>query len=174
MAVFDTALKPLLKNEGGFVNDPDDPGGATNRGVTMATLKQWRGHEVSIVDVHNLSEEEAGEIYRANYWDALRLDDMAHQALAESVFDFGVNAGPKQACLCLQRAVNWVREATVLVEDGVIGPATLREVDATPQRILELRFAIERLGCYVDICRRRRTSRKFLYAWAKRTLENVR
>ncbi|MEE8433323.1 MAG: putative peptidoglycan-binding domain-containing protein [bacterium] len=87
--------------------------------------------------------------------------------------DFGVNAGVKTAGKALQQTLNWVRGAEVLVKDGAIGPATLREVNLAPERELVLKFFEMRTRYYVNIARRRPQNRKFLYAWMRRALDHV-
>jgi hypothetical protein len=126
-ARFLTCLATVLRHEGGFVNDPQDPGGATNLGITAATLAAWRGAPVTAEEVRALTEEEAREIYRARYWNRLRCDDLP-AGLDLQVFDIGVNAGPGVAAKLLQRAVG-------VAADGAIGPVTLaaaRAADARP------------------------------------------
>ncbi len=73
---FERALALVLKHEGGYVDHPADPGGATNRGVTRATLAAWRGRPVSKAEVRALTRLEASAIYRKNYWDAVRADEL--------------------------------------------------------------------------------------------------
>lgn len=116
-ARFLSCLAQVLRHEGGFSNDPQDPGGATMMGITRATLAEWRGEPVDVEDVRSLTEEEAREIYRARYWNPLRCDSLP-AGIDLMVFDFGVNAGPGAAARMLQRAVG-VRA------DGAIGPMTL-------------------------------------------------
>ena len=112
----------VLGKEGGFVNDPADPGGATNLGITRATLEAWRGQPVSEADVRKLTQAEALQIYRARYWNVMRCDDLP-PGIDLMVFDFGVNAGPSRAASHLQRAVG----ARV---DGAIGPRTIAAAKA--------------------------------------------
>lgn len=125
-ARFLPCLAQVLGHEGGFVNDPQDPGGATKMGITRATLAEWRGAPVTEEEVRALTEEEAREIYRARYWNPLRCDDLP-PGFELMVFDFGVNAGPGAAARMLQRAVG-VRA------DGAIGPVTLAAARAADPR----------------------------------------
>lgn len=115
---FYASLAFVLAHEGGFVNHPRDPGGATNLGITRATLAVHRGRAVSVAEVRALTRAEAGAIYRASYWDAVRGDDLP-AGLDLALFDFAVNSGPGRAVRMLQRVVD-VRQ------DGLIGPVTLR------------------------------------------------
>ena len=112
----------VLGKEGGFVNDPADPGGATNLGITRATLASWRGQPVTEADVRKLTQAEALQIYRARYWNVMRCDDLPH-GIDLMVFDFGVNAGPATAARHLQRAVG-------TTPDGAVGPRTIAAAKA--------------------------------------------
>lgn len=107
---FDTCLPVILKEEGGFVNDARDPGGATNLGITYRTLAAWRGRPVTVADVRALTAAEAGEIYRKNYWLAAGCHILPH-GVDLSVFDPAVNSG-------VSRAIKW-RNATASITDPV-------------------------------------------------------
>lgn len=123
---FERCLEVVFAREGGFSNDPRDRGGATNFGITRATLTASRGHEVSEDDVRNLTREEAREIYRSSYWNRLRCDDLP-LGVDLMVFDFGVHAGPAASARVLQKAVG----AEV---DGSIGDATVGATNAARPR----------------------------------------
>ena len=114
---FDPALARVLAFEGGFVNHPLDPGGATNLGIAGATLARARGRPVIIAHVRALTGTEAASIYRRFYWNVVRGDDLPG-GLDLAVFDLAVNAGPARAAWLLQRALG-------VPQDGVIGPRTL-------------------------------------------------
>jgi lysozyme family protein len=118
---FDFALTEVLKHEGGYVNHPRDPGGATNRGVTQATYDRYRRSRALIPrDVRHITWVELKNIYKNEYWHRVRGDDLP-DGLDLAVFDFAVNSGPARAAQFLQRLAG--AEA-----DGLIGPATLRAV----------------------------------------------
>jgi len=123
---FTRCVDMIFKHEGGFVDDPADPGGATNMGITHGTLAAWRGAPVSREDVQNLTREEAREIYRTQYWNALSCDALP-VGVDLVVFDFGVNAGVSRSAKLLQRLVH-------VDPDGEVGPITVgaaRAIDAT-------------------------------------------
>ena len=120
MSNFDECLQIILHHEGGYVNHPEDPGGMTNLGVTKRVYEDWVGYAVSEHTMQNLTEEDVAPIYKKNYWDRVKGDDL-HPALALCVFDFGVNAGTGRAAKYLQTIVS-------AKADGAIGPATLRKV----------------------------------------------
>lgn len=107
----------ILASEGGYVDHPSDPGGATNMGITHKTLAAWRGKPVTKQDVRNLKKDEALRIYKAQYWDAVRGDELP-EGLDYAVFDYGVNSGPSRAIKELQRVLG-------VTADGVIGVQTL-------------------------------------------------
>ena len=115
-ASFTTALAFTLSAEGGWSDDPDDPGGPTMKGITFAT---FRAHfpDATLEDLRSITDEEVAQIYRDGYWNAVKGDDLPTGADL-SVFDFGVNAGPGHSIRQLQRAVN-------VNPDGIIGPVTL-------------------------------------------------
>lgn len=121
---FQRSLDAVLVHEGGYVDHKKDPGGATNMGITHATLSRWRKRRVTKTDVKHLSKNEAAEIYRAKYW--LRSDDLP-SGVDYCVFDYGVNSGPSRAAKGLQRAIG-------VKADGVIGPLTLRAVRDKPAK----------------------------------------
>lgn len=117
----ETALKHVLVHEGGFVNHPKDPGGATNRGVTQRVYDAYRDRQgQSRRSVRAITAEEVADIYKRQYWDAIRGDDLP-SGLDYAVFDYAVNSGPRRAAQDLQRELG-------VAVDGVIGNVTLAEV----------------------------------------------
>ena len=123
-ANFSKALKAVLVHEGGYVNYPKDPGGATNFGVTQKVYNAWRvkrGEDVR--PVKQIDKAEVAEIYRKNYWDAVQGDDMPN-GVDYVLFDGAVNSGPLQAIKWLQRSLDGYTGAI----DGVMGLRTLRRV----------------------------------------------
>jgi lysozyme family protein len=118
---FEQALRLVLVHEGGFVNHPKDPGGATNKGVTQRTYDAWRRNSGrGPQSVVNITVSEVSAIYRRQYWDAVRADDLP-PGLDYAVFDFAVNSGPARAAQFLQRQVG-------VEADGIIGAITLSAV----------------------------------------------
>ena len=121
---FDACLAVVLGHEGGFADHPDDPGGATNMGITRRTLADWRGvspwQDLDKAEVAALTRAEAAKIYRARYWQACAADHLP-AGLDLAVFDFAVNSGPVRAIRTLQALVG--AEA-----DGIVGPRTVAAV----------------------------------------------
>lgn len=121
-ANFDDALKEVLKHEGGYVNHPKDPGGATNKGITQKTYDAWRKKQkLPTRSVREIERDEVEEIYRHQYWDKVRGDDLP-SGVDYAVFDFAVNSGPARAAKCLQGILG-------VEVDGKIGPQTLAAAD---------------------------------------------
>ena len=120
-AVFRRALAFTLRYEGGYVNHPKDPGGATMKGITQATYNAWRrARALARRAVAYIRSEEVEEIYRRRYWNVMRCDDIAAASpeLAICLFDFGVNSGPA-------RAVKYLQRSALVNADGIIGPKTI-------------------------------------------------
>jgi lysozyme family protein len=168
MASFDAFFPTLLKHEGGFVNDPVDPGGATNKGITMGTFqscaKKCLGLEPTLDNLRALTDAQAGKIYKPLYWDKVRGDDIALQELANIVFDFQVNAGGSAAKL-LQRVLNDLGATPALEVDGDIGAGTMRALNAADSRAAYRRFKQGRIDYYRDLVARRPPLEKFLKGW---------
>lgn len=114
---FEAVMDQVFRHEGGYVNHPRDPGGATNMGITKRTLEEWRGRAVSIEEVQTLDKAEAREIYRDRYWNAIRGDDLP-TGLDLVAMDGAVNSGPR-------RGAQWLQRALGVTADGAIGPITL-------------------------------------------------
>lgn len=119
---FDEALKLVLKHEGGYTNHPSDPGGPTNLGITLANFRKFVKPDGTVADLKRLTVAQAAICYRRQYWDAV-LGAELPSGVDYAVFDFAVNSGPSRAAKYLQRVVG-------AVQDGKIGPATLRAVRA--------------------------------------------
>ncbi len=121
MSTLDDCLLFTLREEGGFVNDPRDPGGATNMGVTLATLRVWRDDpHLGVTDVRALTRDMVTSIYGADYWNKLRCDALP-SGLDLMVFDFAVTSGTLRSAKMLQGVLGLVGSAV----DGSIGPDTL-------------------------------------------------
>jgi lysozyme family protein len=156
---FDRSLVPLLKHEGGYVDHPRDPGGATNMGITIGTLRAWRGKPVTKMDVMNLSKSEASAIYRKQYWDAVRGDDLP-SGLDYAVFDYTVNSGAGRAVRDLQRVLG-------VTVDGQMGAITLDAIRKRNTRELITLYMDRRLS----FLRNLRTWSTFGRGWQRRVDE---
>ena len=118
---FDLCYPSLIKAEGGYVNNPQDPGGMTNLGVTRRAWEHWVGHGVAEADMRALTPLIVSPFYRAMYWNIVHGDELP-LGLALCMFHSAVNSGPQRACILVQKLV----KAT---PDGAIGPATLQLIN---------------------------------------------
>lgn len=164
MDITETA-KDIARREGGYVNDPDDPGGPTNRGVTLATLRRLRidlnGDGGSdIADLHALTLEQAADIFLRDYFFRPRIDRLP-EPLQATVFDMQVNAGAK-AIVILQELLN--RMGFSCTVDGRIGPQTVavatRAASAAPDHLVDA-YGIARRNYYYALADARPALRKF-------------
>jgi lysozyme family protein len=158
-ASFPEALELILRHEGGYVDHPLDPGGATNLGITRATLASWRGRAVSKAEVRALSRTEAAAIYRERYWKAVRADELP-PGIDLVVFDAAVNSGPG-------RAIRWLQAALDVAVDGLIGPETLAAARGAEPKALITAFSRHRLG----FLKRLVTFPTFGRGWTRRVSE---
>ena len=127
---FEQCMGWLLEHEGGYVNHPNDPGGETNLGVTRAVYEQYAGRQVMDGEMEGLTHDDVYPIYKENYWDRVRGDDLP-SGVDWAVFDWGVNSGTSRAAKALQRIVG-------VEQDGGIGPMTLQAVlEIKPAEIIE-------------------------------------
>jgi lysozyme family protein len=148
-------IAAVIKREGGYVNDPKDPGGETKYGISKRAYPN--------VDIAGLTEDGARDIYLRDYWLAPGLDKLPLTHV-EPVFDMGVNAGVFAAVKLAQRAVR-------VTADGRIGPRTVAAISAAPARDFRLAFALERLLFYLSTILARPTSVKYARGWFRRALE---
>ena len=114
---FQRALSLVLKHEGGWADQPSDPGGATMRGVTLATFRRYVKPNATKDDLRKITDEQIAAVYRRHYWDAVAGAELP-DGIDYAVFDFAVNSGPARAAKYLQAIVG-------TTTDGKIGPATL-------------------------------------------------
>ena len=155
----------IVAREGGFVNDPDDPGGATKFGVTIHTMRRLGldltgDGAVDVADVRRLSRAQAVDIFVRHYFNAPRITELP-APLQPSVFDMYVNAGAN-AVKILQRLVS--RMGFPAQADGVVGPKTIAAVadaaEAAPDHLADA-YGIARRNYYYALADQRPASRKY-------------
>lgn len=139
---FDLCLSAVLRHEGGYVDHPSDPGGATNLGITRKTLARWRKvspwWDLPKSEVQRLTRSEAARIYRALYWTPCRASNLP-PGVDLAVFDYAVNSGPDRAIRVLQAALG-------VVVDGQVGPLTLNAAATADPKALVNALCDQRLG----------------------------
>lgn len=113
----------ILSHEGGYVNDPRDSGGATNRGVTLATYRSVFGNKKTIADLKKITYEEWSIIFKKYYWDKCKADFIENQSVANMLVDFAWHSGVKNAVERIQRAVK-------VEDDGIMGRVTIGAINS--------------------------------------------
>jgi len=105
------------RGEAGFVDNPHDPGGPTNKGITLRTLSSYLNRAASLGELRNLSDATAGAIYKSRYWDPLHLDNIS-VGLDLMLFDISVNSGPKEAELIYRQTLSGTTEQRIHAVDS--------------------------------------------------------
>lgn len=150
---FDQAFERLIGHEGGYVNDPRDPGGETKFGISKRSYPAE--------DIKALTLERAKAIYRRDFWGVAGCDAVP-DAMKFDLFDMAVNSGPVTAIKTLQRSAG-------VTPDGLLGPITLQALNSTPAPRLVARFNGHRLDFMTDL----KTWPVFGKGWAKRVASNL-
>ena len=135
---FEKCLDFVLKFEGSFVDNPKDPGGPTNFGITQGTLSSFLGRAASVADVKKLTREKVAPIYRQKFWEPIMGDELP-AGVDLAVFDYGVHSGPRQSILAFQRILK-------VVADGQVGPRTLAAAGKVKPKMAIEALCKERLG----------------------------
>lgn len=137
-ANFIPSLNFVLKHEGGYVNHPRDPGGHTNKGITLATYRSTLKPNASVQDLKNISDADVAKIYKMNYWNVVR-GDLLPSGVDYAVFDFAVNSGPSRAARYLQSILG-------VSTDGIIGPETIAAAKSAEPKWLVNRLCDDRMA----------------------------
>tara|TARA_E500000318_G_scaffold91023_1_gene89148 strand:+ start:84 stop:593 length:510 start_codon:yes stop_codon:yes gene_type:complete len=154
---FDECLKMLLHHEGGYVNHPKDPGGETNLGVTKRVYEKWGGTK----DMKDLTVEDVAPIYKKNYWDKCKCNDLA-SGLDWAVFDWAVNSGTGRSAKAVQKICG-------AAQDGAIGPKTLTLVNGQDTQYMVEEFGKIRQNFYESLS----TFNTFGKGWTRRNTETT-
>lgn len=153
------SLKHVLKHEGGWVDHPKDPGGATMEGVTLATFQRMIKRDATKAQLRAITQSQLEVIYRRGYWDVVIADELP-LGIDYAIFDYAVNSGPDRAVKALQKAVG-------VNQDGRIGPITLNAVAINqPSEIIE-RVCATRLA----FLKRLKTWPTFGKGWGRRVAD---
>jgi lysozyme family protein len=130
---FDHSLDLVLKSEGGYVDNPKDPGGITNLGVTAKVWATYKGRSTTHKEMKNLTRADVAPLYEKKYWDACNCDELP-SGIDYLVFDFAVNAGTGRSIKTLQKVLN-------VPEDGHIGNVTIQNVEIADKSDLVNKFS---------------------------------
>lgn len=175
MAQFEKAYAKVKKFEGGYANNPNDRGGETYAGIARVHHPKWNGW--AIVDKYKQSQHsskalnkvlqgnsEVGEwvevFYRVNFWNPIMGDAILNQLTADNIMDFAVNSG-------VSRAVKYAQRIVGAVEDGVMGPKTIRAINANVDSFVT-KYKAARLDFLKKIVARDNTQSEFMKGWTSR------
>jgi lysozyme family protein len=151
--MFEKAVTLILKHEGGYVNDPRDPGGETNFGISKRAYPS--------LDIKKLSITEAKLIYKRDYWTPCRCDELPYP-IALLLFDAAVNMG-------VMAAIKLLQAACLVTSDGVFGSQTMTKVHAMDTFALASTYCTLRMEKYISLP----TFQRFGHGWTKRTFETA-
>jgi len=155
MSDFTKAFQLIIANEGGYVNDPNDPGGETKFGISKRSYPKE--------DIKNLTIERAQEIYLHDFWNPILGDQINDQNIANSIFDFAVNAGTHVS----EELAQIVVKTPV---DGTIGKQTILAINSIDPEKFLASFKVEKITRYIKICKKRPESKKYFFGWVCRAL----
>jgi len=168
MADFNPAFEKTIADEGGYqlTDIPGDRGGQTYAGIARKPNPDWAGWQHIDRKDFGSATPLVREFYKSNFWDRVRGDDIANQAIAETIFNFSVNTGVGVAAKLAQLIVG-------VTPDGAIGAKTVERLNiCTPEKFLPA-YALAKISRYVQICMKDRSQSKFLLGWCRRTLEGL-
>ena len=175
MAEFNIAFKRTLTQEGGYSNDPDDLGSETYNGISRASHSAWKGWIIidkykdksrfpATLDKDDELKKQVELFYLYEFWLPLKADLISNQTIADSVFDFAVNAGIKTSVRLVQSIVG-------TKADGIIGEHTLGKINSIDYCYIQSAFTVAKITHYKSIIKKRPANKKYLYGWITRALE---
>ena len=169
MADFTPAFEKMIHDEGGYqlTDIPGDRGGQTYAGIARNANPNWPGW--ALVDRQEMGGQltpMVREFYRTNYWNRIRGDEIADQQIAETIFNFGVNAG-------VGLAIKLAQVVAGATPDGGIGPKTIELLNRCTAKGFLASYTLAKITRYVEICMRDRSQSKFLLGWTRRALEGL-
>lgn len=161
MADYRKLIPFILQFEGGYVNDPADSGGPTNKGVTLNTFRSVYGRAKTINDLKHMTDNEWRHIFKSLYWDKCKADDIADQSIANMLVDFAWHSGVTTAVKKLQKIVG-------VTSDGICGVQTIGAINSryAPETFNLLKAA--RMRYLQGIVKNKHSQARFMYGWTKR------
>lgn len=176
MSCFDKIVEHTLEWEGGLVNDPDDLGGLTNRGITLkffSTFCREVGYfpasPLRQILIH-MDRNEAVQIYHDTFWNWIQGDKIKNCTVALAIFDFFVNADQLRIRKGVRKSIviRTVQKIIKVTVDGVMGPKTIEALNNYNQKNIFDHLQEERKNYYLAIIEKRPRNKKFLRGWLKR------
>lgn len=155
-------LKPfILRWEGGFVDDPLDRGGATNKGITIGTFRNFYGKEATVEQLKNITDEQWLHIFKCGFWDKWKADDINNQSIADIVVDWAWASGTVTSIKQVQKILG-------VAVDGIVGNDTLTAINIAVQRSLFVKIHSRRIEFVENIVKRDPSQTRFLKGWKNR------
>lgn len=156
--IFEKAIEFVLKNEGLYVNDVDDKGGETKFGISKRSYPN--------LDIKNLSIEKAKKIYKKDFWENQKYENIKNQDLAIKIFDLAVNVGVSRANKLVQRALRAVNKK--IEENGILSDVVIGLINESDSSDLLSSLKSEAAGYYRSIVLTKPHRAKFLKGWLNR------
>lgn len=151
----------ILKWEGGFANHPNDKGGATNKGITIATFRHFFGSEATVEQLKAMTDEQWETVFRKGFWNPFKGDEIKNQSIANICVDWAWGSGAPTAIKQVQRLLG-------VAADGVVGNITLGAINnAEPEKLFE-KIKSARLAFVEAIVKRDASQQVFLKGWRNR------
>lgn len=160
---FEKAFNYVIKNEGGFVNDPADPGGKTKYGISQRSYPHLK--------IESLTLEKAKEIYFCDFWIKGKFEEIDEPIIAAQLFDFAINSGIKPSIIAVQRALRC--QDINVQEDGIWGPETNSGIKKSDKRLLLASLKSEIAGYYRLLAVKNPSLKKFLGGWLNRAYRQI-
>ena len=161
MAKAELLMPKILQWEGGFVNDPLDAGGATNKGVTLTTFRQFYGRDATVEQLKNITDEQWLHIFKSGYWDKWKADNIENQSIANIVVDWAWGSGAATSIKQVQKILG-------VAVDGIVGDDTLTAINIAGQRSLFVKIHNRRIEFVENIVKRDPSQARFLKGWKNR------
>ena len=151
----------IVKWEGGFANHPNDKGGATNKGITIATFRHFFGSGATVEQLKAMTDEQWETVFRKGFWNPFKGDEIKNQSIANICVDWAWGSGATTAIKQVQRLLG-------VAADGVVGNITLGAINnAEPEKLFE-KIKSARLAFVEAIVKRDASQQVFLKGWRNR------
>lgn len=165
MADYKQMVPWIKKWEGGWANDPDDAGGCTMMGITIVAYQKYFGRDKTCSDLRNITNDEWTYIFTKGYWDRMKADYIASQAVAEICVQMCWGSGPATAIKKIQKLLG-------CKQDGIVGPITLRLLNSEDE-ITMFNKLYDMRKAWLEAIAKKGNNKKFLRGWLNR-LEDLR
>jgi len=160
---FEKAFEYVIRNEGGYIFDNNDPGGETKFGISKRSYPA--------LNIKDLTLEDAKKIYYRDFWQKGRFEEILNDLVSTQLFDLSINLGIRAAVIVLQRALRSVGKT--VQEDGLMGPETLSAATKSEPRCLLAAIKSEAAGYYRQIAAKNPSQQKFLKGWLNRAYKVI-